>query len=959
MAHDARGRRGESDAATTASAPAPKIGAFTLVQRLESGTPGAEARKVGAHTLTQLLGGGPSAELTPGALHHTAAMGVAGSGGALPHLDEIQRSFGRHDVSGIEAHVGGSAAPATRALGTEAYATGNRIAFAGAPSLHTAAHEAAHVIQQRAGVQLKGGIGRAGDVHEQHADAVADMVVQGRSAEALLDSYRDRGGGGGIQAKGGDISGTPVLPRFRSEPSEHRTVMEALPPGERDADHNDKTKVALENALASWVVTHNSSFFEPVKALSASIAKYLELRQEHIGASVEASLKEQYTVDASLKALYAGTSTYGRIAAEEAAYPEQLKALLAGGGSLHEHLLVQQMFIDKIYNKDANRIIKELADKFAELIKQPMEANALKPPKGAIDIGIGSTTYESGHDNARTEQKGSVAGVATGGLGPHNPDVHGAGDMMRGTDRFTAVENNAFVQSARLILDMPVSGTGLSGSATDLFACAKLLGFAGDRGDYALAAFSFFAKAGAHTFHEVMLMAKAAGFNAYVPGNYISAIPEPRRAAVRLDLATYSALLADPTGAATVTHAADSKLHGWNDTMELDGDVAGWADKIKAFIATRFGVAADAVTIKAITDGRSGDMVYQVDVLPLDKPPFKGIFKIFHDADVADTEVQIGDKMKEQGVRTPGNRGMARIETGAGKPSKAGVLFDHAGSDSVHAMVVKIGKVALDAPERPALIEALEKAVKAVAVQLATLHGKTEASKVARAGVPTELAKDQQMATDVKRVHEKGLYQAHLEVARANGRFKDEVEGDAVDAAFNTLAEDNLVKQKLRKSMTHGDANSGNFVVDRDNVSIIDVNTGVQSIGPKGFMKTGASDTGRFLETLRTSSPGALTEPELSRLDQVFHDAYLPGTAAFSAKLPEGARPPSRAESNALKKVDDEKAADEKAEVYYRACWILNQLSHADDKALQRTMRARLLVLIPALAGKLDPAWPA
>jgi hypothetical protein len=69
-------------------------------------------------------------------------------------------------------------------MGAEAYATGSSVAFTGAPDLHTAAHEAAHVVQQRGGVQLKGGVGEANDPYERHADAVADQVVQGKSAEA-------------------------------------------------------------------------------------------------------------------------------------------------------------------------------------------------------------------------------------------------------------------------------------------------------------------------------------------------------------------------------------------------------------------------------------------------------------------------------------------------------------------------------------------------------------------------------------------------------------------------------------------------------------------------------------------------------------------------------------------------------------------------------------------------------
>lgn len=136
-------------------------------------------------------------------VHGAAAAGVSGSGGSLPHLGAIQHSFGSHDVSGISAHTDGNAAKATQSMGAEAYATGNSVAFAsGSPSLHTAAHEAAHVVQQRGGVQLKGGVGEVGDPYEQHADAVADRVVQGKSAESLLSQMTGGGGGGGgVQRK--------------------------------------------------------------------------------------------------------------------------------------------------------------------------------------------------------------------------------------------------------------------------------------------------------------------------------------------------------------------------------------------------------------------------------------------------------------------------------------------------------------------------------------------------------------------------------------------------------------------------------------------------------------------------------------------------------------------------------------------------------------------------------------
>jgi hypothetical protein len=157
-------------------------------------------------------------------VHEAAARGISGNASALPFMQQIQRSFGRYDVSGVRSFVGGEAATASEAMGAEAYATGDSVAFKDSPDLHTAAHEAAHIVQQRGGVQLKDGVGRKGDDYEQHADAVADLVVQGLSAEALLDQKsgqqgEQREGGAGLQRKsavqrdtgddGDGISGAP------------------------------------------------------------------------------------------------------------------------------------------------------------------------------------------------------------------------------------------------------------------------------------------------------------------------------------------------------------------------------------------------------------------------------------------------------------------------------------------------------------------------------------------------------------------------------------------------------------------------------------------------------------------------------------------------------------------------------------------------------------------------------
>ncbi len=160
----------ESQQITTHQAP---------VQRHES------LRGVDYDTAVQRLAPVQAKEDT-GSVHAAAERGTSGGGGALPYMGQIQKSFGAHDVSGISAHVGGKATEACEAMGAEAYASGSSVAFKGGPDLHTAAHEAAHIVQQRSGVQLSGGVGKVGDSYEQHADAVADRVVQGKSAEDLL-----------------------------------------------------------------------------------------------------------------------------------------------------------------------------------------------------------------------------------------------------------------------------------------------------------------------------------------------------------------------------------------------------------------------------------------------------------------------------------------------------------------------------------------------------------------------------------------------------------------------------------------------------------------------------------------------------------------------------------------------------------------------------------------------------
>lgn len=117
-----------------------------------------------------------------------AERGVAGASDPLPHVQTLQPLFGHHDLSKVKAQVGGPAAEAARALGAKAYTVGERVGFASAPDLQLAAHEAAHVIEQRAAVARKGAVDTGGsDPGEVLADAIADAAGRGEPVEAQLD----------------------------------------------------------------------------------------------------------------------------------------------------------------------------------------------------------------------------------------------------------------------------------------------------------------------------------------------------------------------------------------------------------------------------------------------------------------------------------------------------------------------------------------------------------------------------------------------------------------------------------------------------------------------------------------------------------------------------------------------------------------------------------------------------
>lgn len=196
----------------------------------------------------------------PTAVRAAAERGAASPASALPYADKIQRLFGHHDISSIAAHTGPQAAASAGAIGAHAYAMGNHVVLRDPADLHTVAHEVAHVVQQRGGVQCSGGVGQSGDAYERHADLVADRVVQGQSAVDLLDNGPGSAGSTRAARDAGSPGHTAAPIQFT------RTF---------SSDITDPAKQLLERVLRSnpvlwamwqWIKNHDEIHLDIVKS---------------------------------------------------------------------------------------------------------------------------------------------------------------------------------------------------------------------------------------------------------------------------------------------------------------------------------------------------------------------------------------------------------------------------------------------------------------------------------------------------------------------------------------------------------------------------------------------------------------------------------------------------------------------------------------------------------------------
>lgn len=111
------------------------------------------------------------------------AHGFSGPSSTVPHVDQMNRSFGV-DFGAVQAYRGPAAQQACEALGAEAFAVGNQIAFrTDTPSPQLVGHELAHTVQQgvvsQGEVRKKDTAAASTDGLEVEADRAGEAAARG------------------------------------------------------------------------------------------------------------------------------------------------------------------------------------------------------------------------------------------------------------------------------------------------------------------------------------------------------------------------------------------------------------------------------------------------------------------------------------------------------------------------------------------------------------------------------------------------------------------------------------------------------------------------------------------------------------------------------------------------------------------------------------------------------------
>ena len=360
----------------------------------------------------------------------SAEAGTRGQGQQLPYLGAIQASFGAaHDLSGIQAHMGPDAAKSAQAMGADGFATGNHVAFRSYPTLELAAHEAAHVVQQSAGVHASQGIGRRGDAYERHADAVAQRVTAGQPAEDLLLS---------------PIADTEPAPLQKQDSPDGGAPVSGPPPAAADGGNDSPPATdATAQVLAAlsqkdpiggvgdfsqaFSILNGLAMFDMVKVLDAlQRSGNLEILRANLGAANGVDVPRLQAAISTVWLAHSGTGVVVKDVIDlvhglQNLPPDQRQDILSyvlavKGGNIDRESLVALVTAIPVTNETASPIPGQVSSANTPPASFPASA------AGAAGVGgVGVASGAGGAPPTPVQTSGGGGGGGGGGAPPRRP----------------------------------------------------------------------------------------------------------------------------------------------------------------------------------------------------------------------------------------------------------------------------------------------------------------------------------------------------------------------------------------------------------------------------------------------------------------------------------------------------------------------------------------------------------
>ncbi|MDO9338070.1 MAG: hypothetical protein Q7T61_16870 [Caulobacter sp.] len=242
--------------------------------------------------------------------------------------------------------MGPAAKAASGALSAGGYVLSGRAAFAERPSLHTAAHEAVHMLHHAyGGPTLSHGVGHLSDAHERMADRVADVVTAGGSAEPLLASAF---GGQSPSAASG-----PML-QMINHISSSRYKNKATPWAEID------NQLQLTSDIDSKVAAVNPNRFGPMVTQLGDVCA----RAEEVTATLDGGRKGGPRTGDPMQTAFGALGSFEEYITDTAEVP---KYQFEGGHLIADEILGDDSYVEQNFAPQRRRLNSPIYRKIEEI----------------------------------------------------------------------------------------------------------------------------------------------------------------------------------------------------------------------------------------------------------------------------------------------------------------------------------------------------------------------------------------------------------------------------------------------------------------------------------------------------------------------------------------------------------------------------------------------------------------